>query len=293
MEAAARAALADAGLRPGRLLGAGMEGVVLELDDDTVVKVWHHRPPAELERLRAFTDALAVPGLATPRVERVLTLGSRTATLERRLPGRPLVAGEGGAVEAVVAVLAALREAPVSPALRSLPLLPDESPLPTATSFEHGLADLVLRRAPGPLATAVPDLDHVVARVVDRLRSRPPAPPRLLHGDLIPANVHVDEAGRPVAVLDFGFLTTTGDPAFDAAVAASIQDMYGAGARATEAAADVAIRERLGDDPADLALFRAVYALVTATCFSASGSDGHFAWCVALLLREDVRGALA
>jgi hypothetical protein len=37
---------------------------------------------------------------------------------------------------------------------------------------------------------------------------------------------------------------------------------------------------------------RAAYAIATATCFSASGSDGHFAWCVAMLQRPDVRNAL-
>ena len=47
-----------------------------------------------------------------------------------------------------------------------------------------------------------------------------------------------------------------------------------------------------GHDPARLAVHRAAYAIVTATCFSASGSDGHFAWCVAMLARPDVRRCL-
>lgn len=95
-----------------------------------------------------------------------------------------------------------------------------------------------------------------------------------------------------MAVLDFGFLTTVGDPAFDAAVTASIFDMYGPRATATEALLDEALADRFGHDPARLAVHRAAYALVTGNCFSASGSDGHFAWCVRMLRRRDVRDAL-
>ena len=112
-----------------------------------------------------------------------------------------------------------------------------------------------------------------------------------MHGDLIPANVLVGDDDRP-AVLDFGFLTVVGDPAFDAAVTASIFDMYGPRARANEALLDEAIAARFGHDRARLLRYRAAYALLTATCFSASGSDGHAAWCVAVLGRPEVRAAL-
>jgi hypothetical protein len=37
---------------------------------------------------------------------------------------------------------------------------------------------------------------------------------------------------------------------------------------------------------------RAAYAILTATCFSPTGEDGHFAWCAAMLRREDVLAAL-
>ena len=37
----------------------------------------------------------------------------------------------------------------------------------------------------------------------------------------------MDENLQPLAVLDFGFLTTAGDPRLDAAIAAAVADMYG------------------------------------------------------------------
>ena len=38
-----------------------------------------------------------------------------------------------------------------------------------------------------------------------------------------------------------------------------------------------------------LAVYRAAYALVTACCFGNDSSDGHFAWCMTMLARPDVR----
>ena len=101
-------------------------------------------------------------------------------------------------------------------------------------------------------------------------------------------NIHVDTAGNPVAVLDFGFLTAAGDPTFDAAITASIFDMYGPQAAKTEAILD----DALAADPERRAIYRAAYALATANCFSASGSDGHFAWCVRMLERTEIQEVL-
>jgi hypothetical protein len=39
-------------------------------------------------------------------------------------------------------------------------------------------------------------------------------------------------------------------------------------------------------------LYRAAYAVSTATMYSPDGSDGHFAWCAANLKRSDLRSAL-
>jgi aminoglycoside phosphotransferase (APT) family kinase protein len=286
------AALAPHGLRPLHVVGQGMEGMVLRVEGDLVVKVWHHRPVEELEVLQAFYDSVALP-VRTTRVLDVLRVGDRWASVEPHLAGEPLTAqATDPDVEAMADVLDALAEVPVHPALTSLPVLPGELPLDVGAGFEIGLADLVGRRATRVLATAVPDLPEVVAAVTSRLRSLPAATPALVHGDLIAANVLVDERRRPAAVLDFGFLTTVGDPAFDAAVTSSVYDMYGDRARRTEARLERAFTRRCGHDPARLAVHRAAYAIVTATCFSASGSDGHFAWCVAMLQRPDVRDAL-
>jgi aminoglycoside phosphotransferase (APT) family kinase protein len=149
-----------------------------------------------------------------------------------------------------------------------------------------------VERFRGPLTARLPHVDDLVQAVVRALDDLDPSTRSLVHGDLIAANIHVDEAGRPVAVLDFGFMTTIGDPAFDAAVTASLFDMYGPRAAGTEAVLDAAMADRFGHDAQRLAIYRAAYALATSNCFSASGSDGHFDWCVRMVQRPAILDAL-
>ena len=291
------------GLPATRVLGSGMEGTVVDLDDETVVKLWFSRTTEELHRLREFYDGVAASGFAlgVPRIVDVLAVGDRQATRQLRLEGEPLWSSPGVSpptdaehVAALVSVLEALAATGAADALAVLPVLEGEPAFDPRVPFGESLAGLVERRVarhPGPLQTALPGLEKVVDAVTGGLRALPPRPVALLHGDLVPGNVLVRE-GAPAAVLDFGFLSTLGDPAFDAAVTTSVYDMYGPDAAATEAVLESAVVQRLGHDPALLDLYRAAYALTTATCFSASGSDGHFAWCVRVLERPRVRDAL-
>ncbi|QWZ09024.1 phosphotransferase [Nocardioides panacis] len=281
--------LAPLGLAPVEEIGSGMEGTVIRLEGDLVAKVWHAAAPDDLAVRQAFyADVADALPLRTTRILDVVRVGDRWASIEPLLHGIPLAGPPTDlAADAVADVLAALGAATPTPAMTTLGALPGEPPLDVSGGFEDGLADLVERRANDVLATAVPGLP--AASVAAAVRALPPAPAALVHGDLIPANVLLDDTGRPSAVIDFGFLTTVGDPAFDAAVTASIFDMYGDAARSTEARLDA----RLGVDPRRAAVHRAAYAVVTATCFSPTGDDGHFRWCVAMLGRDDVRAALS
>jgi Ser/Thr protein kinase RdoA (MazF antagonist) len=281
--------LAPLGLTPVEEIGSGMEGVVLRLEGDRVLKVWHAAAPDDLAVRLAFSAdvAVALP-LRTTRILDVVRVGDRWASIEPLLHGTPLAGPPTDlAADAVADVLAALGAATPTSAMTTLGALPGEPPLDVSGGFEAGLADLVERRANDVLAAAVPGLS--AASVAAAVRALPPAPAALVHGDLIPANVLLDDSGRPSAVIDFGFLTTVGDPAFDAAVTASIFDMYGDAARSTEARLDA----RLDVDPRRAAVHRAAYAVITATCFSPTGDDGHFRWCVAMLRRDDVLAALS
>jgi hypothetical protein len=283
-------AFAPLGLAPLEEIGSGLEGPVLRLEGDLVAKVWHSAGEDELVvRQRFCADLADALPLRTTRMLDLVRVGDRWASIEPLLHGTPLAGPPtDDAVAAVAEVLSALASVRPAPALTMLGALPGEPPIDVSAGFEEGLAVLVERRADPVLGAAVPGFETVLDAVTAALRSLPSAPGALVHGDLIPANILVDDAGRPSAVLDFGFLTTVGDPAFDAAVTASIFDMYGPSARATEALLDA----RLEVEPHRAAVHRAAYAIITATCFSPTGEDGHFAWCVAMLTRPDVRAGL-
>ena len=297
--------LRRSGFRPTVVLGSGMEGTVVDVGDDLVAKIWRRRTARELEALKTFYDAVAAagPGLRTPRIHQVLRLDDQLATVETRLHGSPLtgpadrglVLGDA-AVSVITDVLAALAALPPQPGMGVLPVLEGEAPFDAeATPFAASLAGLVERRVKEfhqPLSARLAQLDAVASAVVDRLGELSAERLSLVHGDLIPANILVDGTARPQAVLDFGFLTTLGDPAFDAAVTASIFDMYGPHAAESEAVLDEAVADRFGYAPRRLAVYRAAYALVTSNCFSASGSDGHFEWCARMLERPQVLEAL-
>ena len=298
--------LQEQGYRVGDVLGSGMDGTVLALGDDRVVKIWSARSAEDVARLRMFYDAVAdgAPAVRTPVIHEVLVLDGQSASVETRLAGRPLrismtddEAAVGDAeVACLLEVLAALRGVTPAVAMAVLPVLPGEPAVLGEPSFEKSLADLVdrrVRRFQRPLAARLPDLDALVAAVRASLSEGEPAEPRLLHGDLIPANILVDDGLRPRAVLDFGFMSTIGDPGFDAAVTGSIYDMYGRRAAASEAVLTEAVVDRFGYAERRLWVHRAAYALATANCFSASGSDGHFDWCIAMLSRSVVRNAVA
>lgn len=282
-----------------------MEGIVVDLGDGLVAKTWHTRARPDLDRLQTFYAAVGASstGLDTPNILRVLSVGDQTATIESHLSGRPLrdemsdqayfIADVD--VSCVLQVLTALQRAIPTKAMASLPVFEGERPFQFDKRFSENLAALVERRTRRfreVLTARIPELERVVQAVVAQLREADETPSALIHGDLIPANVLVGENVTPCALLDFGFFSTVGDPRFDAAVAASIYDMYGVRARTNEDVLESAVIAEFGYDRRALHLYRAAYALTTSNCYSASGSDGHFEWCARVLERSDVKDAI-
>jgi phosphotransferase family enzyme len=293
------------GYRAAEPLGAGMEGAVFKLDGDLVAKVWGERPAGQLRRLGSFYAYLDSAGLPflTPLFHEVREVSGRAVTVERRLPGVPLddsrFARPGawpGALSCVVSVLEAFTAVPGTPQLRALPVL-DEDTAPWAgrDRWPQALSDLVTRRAEQSgalLHRSVPDFDGKLGKLLRGLAATGETMTALAHGDLIPGNILVDDNLHPLAVLDFGFLSTAADPAFDAAVTASVYDMYSPAARETERRIDEALISRFGYNPRRLALYRAAYAVITSTAYDPSGRDGHYKWCVDMLSRDSVVQAL-
>jgi aminoglycoside phosphotransferase (APT) family kinase protein len=163
--------------------------------------------------------------------------------------------------------------------MRALPVLGESMPFRTGgDTFIGALLSLLERRVEesgGRLRAVLPDLDRRLAPLRERLSTVDVVPDTAVHGDLFGANIHVDADGRPVALLDFGFMTTAGDPRFDAGVTAAIVDMYGAHAQQVTTTLTAELAARLGHDPAVLVAYRAAYAVVTSTLFGDDDGDGH------------------
>lgn len=288
----------------GETLGAGVEGTVVAVNESTVAKIWHGRSAAEVEQLQRFSSALEQADLpfGTPSVLDILQDGDQLITIERKLHGRPLRVDSAEpprvtdeATQIMGDVLEACAKAPAHPDLAILPVLTGQGAFDPAVPFRHALADFAEQRFHASrdlLGRHIEGIDDIVKAFTTRLRAMPAGPsPRLLHGDLIPANVLIDH-DQLSAVLDFGFFTTLGDPAFDAAITASIFDMYGTHARTSEDHLTRAFSARFDHDPVVYDIYRAAYAVVTSTCFSSDGSDGHFDWCARMLSRPEVQAAI-
>jgi aminoglycoside phosphotransferase (APT) family kinase protein len=290
-----------------RLLGQGMEGAVYEIDDTRVAKVWFAASAERLRRLAAFYDALAAKSFSfsVPRIAEVATVEGWAITIERRLAGDSLASISGVSISEVrradaravlVEVVAEIADAGELPAARELPVLDEEMSLFSGPAdFPAALAGLAarrIRRFRPVLSGAVDHLAEKAAALAGRLVEIDSGCRALIHGDLVPANIVVDGDGRASAVLDWGFLSTEGDPAFDAAVAAAIFDMYGPYAPRTEQALLDRMRDRMGYDRTAMLVYRAAYSLITANAYDPLGRDGHFAWCVAALNRADITRAL-
>lgn len=295
------------GWSPGEVLGVGMEGTVVDLSDGNIAKIWHSRSRDDLTALLQFGKALgsaAVP-FATSGATDLLDSGEVLITIERKVDGEPLRATHAHLGDAPVITddevrlmgdaLEGLSHAS-DPRLAALPILPGELPLAMNDPFGSSLAGLARRRfhaRPELLRQTVEDVDELLSLMTSKLEALPQPPRRtLVHGDLIPGNV-LTKDNAVSGILDFGFLTTLGDPRFDAAITASIFDMYGPNARISEAALSEQFAARFGHEVSTYALYRAAYAIITFAAYGQDGSDGHFAWCAALLQRPDVRDALA
>lgn len=289
-----------------RPLAAGVEGAIYDLGNGLVAKVWRDRHSAELVRMQRFYADVAAAGLpfGTPEIVAVEQIEDTSVTYERKLPGEPLERRLGrddsgldpAAARCVTEVLRALATVSATAAVRQLAVLDEDRPLwDGADTFHDALLSLLHRRTVrfGPVIRRhLPDFDRRYARLHERIAAMPGRPDTVIHGDLVTGNILTDEQARPLAVLDFGFLTTAGDPRLDAAIAASVMNMYGPHAPAITNALTAQLADNLGYPVDVLLTYQAAYAVATSNAFTSDGSDGHFPWCINQLRRPDVTDVL-
>lgn len=277
-------ALSDAFLREqlcllgyvdARQIAIGMQGAVFQLGEEKIAKIWFHADEAELRRLQVLYAALdgELP-FHTPQVLEIHRPGPFWVTIEAELPGVPLhaVAPQFGSPgwertqDCVVEVLHAISAVEPPAVLHQLAVLDERQPFrPEGLSWIEALSGLIHRRASrdhDQLRLFIPDFDSKVERLLALLAEMKEPRTRLVHGDVTAGNILVDDDLRPLTVLDLGLMTVPGDPIFDAAAAASLNELWSPRVREVEAAFDAAFVSRLGYDAGQLLLYRCAYSLV-------------------------------
>jgi len=289
-----------------KALAAGVEGAIYDLGSGLIAKVWRGRAAVQLERMQRFYADVAAADLpfATPEIISVRQIDGTSVTYEHKLPGEPLQKRlkpddrEIGpaAVRCVIDVLRALATVGATTSMRQLAVLDEDQPLwSSAQDFRAALINLLGRRVArfgDVIRRHLPDFDRRFSALQDRLATMSTWPDTVLHGDLFGENILVDDKVRPLAVLDFGFLTTAGDPRLDAAITASVMNMYGRHALSITRDLTARISDDLSYPVEALLIYQACYAVATSNAFTPDGSDGHFAWCIAQLRRGDIGEAL-
>ncbi|ASO21669.1 Ser/Thr protein kinase RdoA (MazF antagonist) [Actinoalloteichus hoggarensis] len=196
-------------------LGAGMEGEVFRLGGGLVGTVWFDRSAEGCRRLGDLYREVAAAGLpfATPEILDVAEVDGSVVTTERLLSGIPLrTAVETGALsvpaalEATAEVVTALGTTTAGPAARAMGLFGSTaSPWAGAESWPAAPAATIGDRIAlhgRVLRSAVHDFDTLVTTLLARIADLRPGRDAIVHGDVCPENVLVDDAGRVVGLVD-------------------------------------------------------------------------------------------
>lgn len=286
-------------------LATGMEGAVYRLGGGLVAKIWEGRPASDLAALQRFyADLQLVPlPFATPEIVKTMEAENSAVTIERELSGRPLreyldeanSVVPSAAADCVISVLRGLGTAVAMQSASDLPALGTDEPFRGSLNWPDAVVRLLDERTAmfgGQLRAVVPGFDVLYANLVTAIRDFTLDAELVIHGDICGENILVDDDLNPLALLDWGFLSTAGDPAFDASIAAGIFNMYGPHAAEIDRQLRHLFETALGYPAERLTVYRAVYAVMTSNAYDPAGQDGHFSWCTRQLRSPDVQALL-
>lgn len=212
------------GLTEANRLGSGWESSIYALNPTQILRIPNPEPEVEVRvRARAaFTAGLPVMPFDVPRVREIKYVAGVLVAIEDRIAGRALVemlpelTGERRrrALAAYLDTAEAMAAMTIDGDYGDL-LVPE--PLRCAHWGEYLAKRLEGFAADEVLASAVPGFAEKVARLTARLLALPDPEKRIVHGDIWPPNVMLDEGLRVTGLIDFSVTTRVGDTVMDLA----------------------------------------------------------------------------
>lgn len=213
------------GVTEADLIGSGWESTIYALGKTQILRI--PRPEVVSEgKLRAQADLIAnLPPLpfAVPRIREIARIDGQLYVIEDRIAGRSM--------DAMLADLSGDRRAA---ALRAY--LAAAEAMSTVTVPGEAFGDLLLdqpRRCDKwsdyltarvrtaakdeVLAAAVPGLAAIAQRFIARLEALPDPARCIVHGDIYPPNVMMNDDLQVTGLIDFSFTTRVGDHVMDLA----------------------------------------------------------------------------
>jgi aminoglycoside phosphotransferase (APT) family kinase protein len=212
------------GLAPADRLGSGWESRIYALGTSRILRIPNADPGAEVV-LRAqaeFTAGLPPMPFALPVVRDIGYHEGTLYSIEDRIPGRSMAEIlpelDGERRRTALAAYLAVAEAMV--AMRTEGDYGDlllAQPLKRAHWGEYLAARLQGFADNAALASDIPDLEAIVGRLTARLLALPDPEKCVVHGDIWPPNVMMDDDLRVTGLIDFSFTTRVGDSVMDLA----------------------------------------------------------------------------
>ena len=213
------------GVTEGDLIGSGWESTIYALGKTQILRI--PRPEVVSEgKLRAQAGLIAnLPPLpfAVPRIREIARIDGQLYVIEDRIEGHsmaallPRLSAERRAL-ALRAYLAAAEamSAVTAPGQAYGDLLSD-TPQRCEKWADYLTARVHVAAEDEVLAAEVPDLAGIVKRFTARLDALPDPPKCIVHGDIYPANVMMNDDLEVTGLIDFSFTTRIGDHVMDLA----------------------------------------------------------------------------
>ena len=277
------------GVTDADLLGSGWESTIYALRTTQILRI--PRPEAGSEdqvRARAaFTASLPPLPFAVPFVREISRIDGQLYVIEDRIAGQsmaallPKLSGERRAT-ALRAYLAAAEamSAAAAPGEAFGDLLLDQ-PRRCDTWSGYLIARVRKAAADDVLAAAIPGFAGIVERFIAQLAAIPDPVRCIVHGDIYPPNVMMNDDLQVTGLIDFSFTTRIGDHVMDLAGACHF---LLATKSSSQADHDYLKQLILAKHGADVINRIELYAVWFAFDFAFNHDDAAvFAWCTGLI----------